>query len=137
MRVAEQGIAEGTGATAGGGRTTAAGITGRRTASGRSAACPATEPTDDGRRAGAFILIMVGFLLQWPTVLTLIMFPILVAMYVRLAHREEREARAEFEEAYARYAATTPAFVPGCETRNEVAEDVEMALERRMAKAAR
>jgi protein-S-isoprenylcysteine O-methyltransferase Ste14 len=85
----------------------------------------------------AFILIMVGFLLQWPTVLTLIMFPILVAMYVRLAHREEREARAEFDEAYARYAATTPAFVPGCETRNEVAEDVEMALERRMAEAAR
>jgi protein-S-isoprenylcysteine O-methyltransferase Ste14 len=59
-----------------------------------------------------FILIMLGFLLQWPTVLTLAMFPILVAMYVRLAHREEREARAEFGEAYARYAATTPAFVP-------------------------
>jgi len=59
-----------------------------------------------------FILIMLGFLFQWPTVLTLAMFPILVAMYVRLAHREEREARAEFGEAYARYAATTPAFVP-------------------------
>jgi methanethiol S-methyltransferase len=59
-----------------------------------------------------FILIMLGFLLQWPTVLTLAMFPILVAMYVRLAHREEREARAEFGEAYARYAATMPAFVP-------------------------
>jgi len=59
-----------------------------------------------------FILIMLGFLFQWPTVLTLGMFPILVAMYVRLAHREEREARAEFGEAYARYAATTPAFVP-------------------------
>jgi protein-S-isoprenylcysteine O-methyltransferase Ste14 len=59
-----------------------------------------------------FILIMLGFLLQWPTVLTLAMFPILVGMYVRLAHREEREARAEFGEAYARYAATTPAFVP-------------------------
>jgi protein-S-isoprenylcysteine O-methyltransferase Ste14 len=59
-----------------------------------------------------FVLIMLGFLLQWPTVLTVAMFPILVAMYVRLAHREEREARAEFGEAYARYAATTPAFVP-------------------------
>jgi protein-S-isoprenylcysteine O-methyltransferase Ste14 len=59
-----------------------------------------------------FILIMLGFLLQWPTVLTLAMFPILVSMYVRLAHREEREARAEFGEAYARYATTTPAFVP-------------------------
>ncbi len=59
-----------------------------------------------------FILIMVGFLLQWPTLLTLLMFPILVVMYVRLARREERDARAEFGEAYAQYAASTPAFFP-------------------------
>ncbi len=59
-----------------------------------------------------FILIMGGFLLQWPTLLTLIMFPILVTMYVRLARREEREVQAEFGEAYARYAARTPAFFP-------------------------
>ena len=59
-----------------------------------------------------FLLIMVGFLLQWPTVLTVVMFPILVAMYVRLARREEREARADFGEAYARYAQRVPAFVP-------------------------
>ena len=60
----------------------------------------------------AFVLIMLGFLLQWPTLLTLAMFPILVWMYVRLARREEREARAEFGEAYARYAEATPVFVP-------------------------
>lgn len=59
-----------------------------------------------------FILIMLGFVAQWPTILTLAMFPILVWMYVRLARREEREAQAEFGETYARYAATTPAFVP-------------------------
>jgi protein-S-isoprenylcysteine O-methyltransferase Ste14 len=59
-----------------------------------------------------FILIMLGFLVQWPTLLTLLMFPILVAMYVRLARREEREALAEFGEAYGRYAANTPAFSP-------------------------
>ena len=59
-----------------------------------------------------FVLIMLGFLLQWPTVLTLAMFPILVWMYVRLARREGREVRAEFGEAYARYAAATPAFFP-------------------------
>jgi methanethiol S-methyltransferase len=59
-----------------------------------------------------FILIMLGFLVQWPTLLTLLMFPILVAMYVRLARREEREALTEFGEAYARYAAITPAFFP-------------------------
>ena len=59
-----------------------------------------------------FIVIMLGFLIQWPTLITLIMFPILVTMYVRLARREEREALAEFGEAYARYAAATPAFFP-------------------------
>ena len=59
-----------------------------------------------------FILVMLGFLLQWPTLLTLAMFPILVWMYVRLARREEREVRAEFGDVYARYAAATPAFFP-------------------------
>ncbi len=59
-----------------------------------------------------FILIMIGFLLQWPTLITLVMFPILVMMYVRLARREEREALAEFGDVYATYAAVTPAFIP-------------------------
>jgi protein-S-isoprenylcysteine O-methyltransferase Ste14 len=59
-----------------------------------------------------FSLIMFGFLLQWPTLLTVVMFPILVVMYVRLARREEREALAEFGEAYVRYTVNTPAFFP-------------------------
>ncbi len=60
----------------------------------------------------AFMLVMLGLLLQWPTLLTLIMFPILVYMYVRLARREELEAEREFGESYRRYAAHTPAFLP-------------------------
>ena len=60
----------------------------------------------------AFIVIMLGFLLQWPTILTLAMFPILVVMYVRLARHEEREAVAEFGEPYMAYAARTPGFFP-------------------------
>jgi protein-S-isoprenylcysteine O-methyltransferase Ste14 len=59
-----------------------------------------------------FILIMLGFLFQWPTLITLIMFPILVTMYVLLARREEREALAEFGDQYRRYMARTPAFIP-------------------------
>ena len=59
-----------------------------------------------------FILIMFGFLVQWPTLVTLVMFPILVVMYVLLARREERDAIAEFGEDYARYASKTPAFFP-------------------------
>jgi protein-S-isoprenylcysteine O-methyltransferase Ste14 len=59
-----------------------------------------------------FILIMVGFLLQWPTLVTLIMFPVLVYMYVRLARREEQDAIAEFGAAYIAYSKDTPAFLP-------------------------
>lgn len=59
-----------------------------------------------------FVVILLGFLIQWPTLITLIMFPILVTMYLRLARREEREALAKFGEAYAKYTARTPAFWP-------------------------
>jgi protein-S-isoprenylcysteine O-methyltransferase Ste14 len=59
-----------------------------------------------------FILIMVGFLLQWPTIATLVMLPILVYVYRRLAIREEREVASEFTSAYADYAKRTPRFVP-------------------------
>ena len=59
-----------------------------------------------------FVLILVGFLFQWPTLLTALMFPLLLVMYVRLARSEEREALGEFGDAYARYVARTPAFIP-------------------------
>ena len=61
---------------------------------------------------GGFVLIMFGFLLQWPTLLTLAMFPVLVWMYARLAKSEEREMIAEFGDAYRRYAEQVPALVP-------------------------
>ena len=59
-----------------------------------------------------FFMILFGFLIQWPTILTLAMFPILVVMYWRLAISEEREAEAEFAEEYRQYAARAPRFVP-------------------------
>jgi protein-S-isoprenylcysteine O-methyltransferase Ste14 len=55
---------------------------------------------------------MVGFLLQWPTLATLVMFPVLVYVYRRLAVREEREVRAAFGAAYDAYMSTTPRFLP-------------------------
>jgi protein-S-isoprenylcysteine O-methyltransferase Ste14 len=59
-----------------------------------------------------FIAIMFGFLAQWPTILTLLMFPLLVGMYVHLARTEEAEARKVFGAAYDAYAAATPGWFP-------------------------
>ena len=59
-----------------------------------------------------FVLVMFGFLLQWPTLLTLAMFPVLVFMYVRLARVEEREAVREFGPDYERYMREVRAFIP-------------------------
>ena len=59
-----------------------------------------------------FILVMLGFLVQWPTLLTLAMFPVLVVMYVKLARAEEREALASFGDAYRLYMADVPGFFP-------------------------
>jgi len=60
----------------------------------------------------AFVLIMFGFLVQWPTLLTVGMFPVLVFMYVRLARYEEQQGMRDFGKAYSEYMASVPAFFP-------------------------
>jgi protein-S-isoprenylcysteine O-methyltransferase Ste14 len=60
----------------------------------------------------AFVLILLGFLLPWPTLLTLLMFPTLLVMYGRLALTEEADMRALFGPAYAQYVPLTPRFIP-------------------------
>lgn len=59
-----------------------------------------------------FVLIMFGFLLQWPTLVTLAMFPVLLVMYRRLALHEEAEMEERFGQAYVDYRCRTPAFFP-------------------------
>ena len=59
-----------------------------------------------------FMVIMVGFLLQWPTLPTLVMFPVLVYVYRRLAISEEHETQARFGDTWDAYAAHTPRFLP-------------------------
>lgn len=59
-----------------------------------------------------FILIMGGFLLQWPTLLTLAMFPVLVVMYGWLARKEEADMERDFGEQWRAYAHRTPRFFP-------------------------
>ena len=60
----------------------------------------------------AFVLVLMGFLLQWPTLLTLLMFPILLVMYARLALTEEAEMRKRFGAEFDAYAGRTPRFLP-------------------------
>jgi protein-S-isoprenylcysteine O-methyltransferase Ste14 len=66
----------------------------------------------------AFVLVLLGFLLQWPTLLTLLVFPVLLVMYGRLAVTEEGEMRACFGAAFERYAAQTPRFIPLLQSRS-------------------
>ena len=68
-----------------------------------------------------FILVMFGFLLQWPTLLTLAMFPVLVFMYVRLARIEEHEALQEFGDEYRAYMVRVPGFIPRLGSRGDQA----------------
>ncbi len=59
-----------------------------------------------------FLLIMTGFLLQWPTIATLITFPILLARYRRLALDEERTIEQLHGDRWLDYANTTPRLIP-------------------------
>ena len=58
------------------------------------------------------LVIMLGFLVQWPTIPTLVMFPVLALAYRRLATREERQVQAQFGEEWDAYAARMPRFIP-------------------------
>ncbi|MCB0261516.1 MAG: isoprenylcysteine carboxylmethyltransferase family protein [Calditrichia bacterium] len=57
-------------------------------------------------------LITIGMLIQWPTLITLIMWPVLMYAYYRLAMREERAVETQFGETYQQYRESVPAFIP-------------------------
>lgn len=59
-----------------------------------------------------FVLMIVGFLIQWPTIITLIMAPILLVMYTKLAKKEEKKMVELFGEKYEEYRKQVPAFIP-------------------------
>jgi len=59
-----------------------------------------------------FVVIMFGFLLQWPTIPTVVLFPIMTFVYLRLAKAEEKDSVKQFGQEYLDYAARTPAFIP-------------------------
>jgi len=57
-------------------------------------------------------LIIIGLLIQWPTVITALMSPVLFYVYYRLARREEAEAEARFGDRYRKFESITPMFIP-------------------------
>lgn len=59
-----------------------------------------------------FMVMIIGFLIQWPTIITVIMAPSLLVMYSRLAKKEEKIMIAEFGEKYLAYRERVPAFIP-------------------------
>lgn len=59
-----------------------------------------------------FSLMIIGFLVQWPTIITLIMAPILLIMYARLARKEEKLMVELFGEGYIEYQKQVPRFIP-------------------------
>jgi len=57
-------------------------------------------------------LISFGLLVQWPTLLTLVIWPILMVAYWRLAKREEAEVARQFPAEWEEYSRHVPAFLP-------------------------
>jgi protein-S-isoprenylcysteine O-methyltransferase Ste14 len=78
-----------------------------------------------------FLLVMSGWLLQWPTIPTLVMFPILACVYARLARSEEREVAAAFGSQWTAYAAQVHPYrphrpsrqLPGTDARPDLRDD--------------
>jgi len=60
---------------------------------------------------GLFLMI-TGFLIQWPTILTVLMTPVLITAYSKLARREEQGMTEKFGDDYKTYTAATPRFFP-------------------------
>lgn len=59
-----------------------------------------------------FLLITGGWLIHWPTIPTIIMWPILVFLYYKLAKKEEKEMEERFGEKYREYKQSVPMFIP-------------------------
>lgn len=57
-------------------------------------------------------LVMVGMLIQWPTIITALMFPVLIFVYYRLSKREEGDMIELFGDEYKHYMERTPMFIP-------------------------
>ncbi|MGH9953372.1 MAG: methyltransferase family protein [Nitrososphaeraceae archaeon] len=62
------------------------------------------------------ILIVSGWLIHWPTIPTLIMWPILIVLYYKLARKEEKHMESQYGEKYLLYEKSVPMFIPKIKT---------------------
>jgi protein-S-isoprenylcysteine O-methyltransferase Ste14 len=58
------------------------------------------------------ILIVIGFLIMWPTILTILLAPFLIGRYILLAREEDRELEKRFGDDFRRYRERVPPFIP-------------------------
>ncbi|MDR7538265.1 MAG: isoprenylcysteine carboxylmethyltransferase family protein [Armatimonadota bacterium] len=58
------------------------------------------------------LLVTAGWLVHWPTLPGLVMWPVLLVLYYRLSRREEAYLAQEFGDAYRAYASRTPMLLP-------------------------
>lgn len=59
-----------------------------------------------------FLMLTLGMNIQYTTIPTLLMWPLLIILYYRLARQEEQEVSEKFGKEYAEYKAETPMFFP-------------------------
>jgi protein-S-isoprenylcysteine O-methyltransferase Ste14 len=64
-----------------------------------------------------FLLITLGMNVLWITISTLILWPILVIVYYRLAKEEDKEMEEKFGEEYRKYKQMVPMFIPRLQIR--------------------
>lgn len=58
------------------------------------------------------LILTLGMIVQWTTILTLLMWPILLILYYRLARNEEKEMEEKFGEKYREYKSKVSMLLP-------------------------
>lgn len=58
------------------------------------------------------LLLSLGMMIEWATLPLLILYPVMLFMYIRLAKREEKDMVGEFGDEYRKYMKSTKMFIP-------------------------